>query len=91
MSVLIGQTAKAGQVLVQSWTVTIEKIVRIVISRSLFKKKRDFNVNLRTEQFTSTLIDDRPKWLPKQFSINRSIFFTRKIMLVSNFKSVCFL
>ena len=39
LSVLNGQTAIAGLVLVQSWTATIKKM-RIVISRSFFLKRK---------------------------------------------------
>ena len=83
-------------VLVQSWTVTIEKIFQIVISRSFLKKFELFYINLRIEEFTSKLTVDRSKWLPKQFQLVYpfsllSIFFTRKIVVVLTFKSVCFL
>ena len=42
LSVLKGRIAKAGSVLAQSWTVTLEKIIRIVFSRSFLKKNPAF-------------------------------------------------
>ena len=49
IGVLKGQQAIAGLVLVQPWTVIIEKILRIVISRSFFKKNSSFSMLIKEQ------------------------------------------
>ena len=66
-----------------------QKIIRIVMSRSFFKKISSFFMLIKEQNNSnqSSLL----KWLPKNFQINVFIFFTRKIMVVLAFKIVCFL
>ena len=53
-------------------------------NQSVFSLKKflSFLCELKKEQFKSKLFVDRSNWLPKQFQINVSSFFTRRILVV---------
>ena len=85
--------------MVQSWTITIQKIIRIEINRSFFKKidllvlikeQKKFKSKLTSDSFKcfpKQFTSDSFNWFPKQFNL---VFYT-KLVVVLTLKILCFL
>ena len=53
LNILNGQLAVAGLVVYQSWTVTIQKIIRIVVSRFFTKKNSIFFILIQQQDISN--------------------------------------